>query len=114
MYVLRSVFESLLQWKSSKYYTFVFCLRTRVRMRACARSRERVHARIYVHVALLIQHATRMRHIVTSLVAPVAPPCFSTLCHKINGFRKTGIEHKKCVLILFITFSKAFLILRRI
>ena len=56
---LRRVRESLLPWKSNKYYIFV-CV--------CVR----------VHVALLIQHATRMRHIVTSYVAPLAPPYFST------------------------------------
>ena len=39
-------------------------------------------------VALLIQHATRMCHIVTSFVAPLAPPYFSTLSHKRHDFRK--------------------------
>jgi hypothetical protein len=37
-----------------------------------------------VHVALLIQHAIRMRYIVKSLVVSLAPPYFSTLSH-ING-----------------------------
>ena len=35
-----------------------------------------------VRVGLLIEHATRMRHIVTSLVAPLAPPYFPTLSQK--------------------------------
>jgi hypothetical protein len=43
-------------------------------MRACACA--------CMHVALLIQHATRVRHIVTSFVALLAPPSFSTLPHK--------------------------------
>jgi hypothetical protein len=56
--------ESLLPWKSKKYYIFM-----------C------VSARLLVHVALLTQHATRTRHIVTYFVAPLAPPNFSTLSH---------------------------------
>ena len=57
-----------------------------------------------VHVSLLIQHATRMRHIVTSLVAPLAPPYFSTLSHKRYDFRKKLIEYKMCVLFFSTTF----------
>jgi hypothetical protein len=53
-----------------------------------------------VHVALLIQHATRMRHIVRSFVAPQAPPHFSTLSNKRLDFRKK----KKCVFIFPTTF----------
>ena len=41
-----------------------------------------------LHVALLIHHATRMRHIVTSYVATLAPPYFSILSHKRHNFRK--------------------------
>jgi hypothetical protein len=55
-------------------------------------------------VALLIQHAIRMRHIVTSFVTPLAPPYFSTLSHKRHDFRKKVIEHKMCVLIFCTTF----------
>jgi hypothetical protein len=57
-----------------------------------------------VHVALLIQHATRMRYIVTSLVTHLAPPYFSTLSHKWQDFRKKVIEHKMCDLIFYTTF----------
>jgi hypothetical protein len=71
---------------------------------AGALERGRVHARARVLVALLIQHATHMRHIVTSFVAPLAPPCFSTLSHKRRDFRKKVIEHKMCVLIFYTTF----------
>ena len=62
-----------------------------------------------MRAALLIQHATRMRHIVTSFVAPLAPPYFSTLSH----FREKVTEHKMCVLIFSTTFVQIFLILRR-
>jgi hypothetical protein len=55
---LRRVRESLLPWKSNNYYLLV-----------C----------VCVHVALLIQHATRMRHLVTSFV----DPSFSTIFFEI-------------------------------
>jgi hypothetical protein len=58
-----------------------------------------------VHIALLIQHATRMRHIVTSFVAPRSAPYFSTLSHKRCDFRRKKVtEHKMCVLIFSTTF----------
>ena len=47
-----------------------------------------------VRIVLLIQHATRMRHIMTSFVAPLAPTYFSTLSHKRRDFGKKIIEHK--------------------
>jgi hypothetical protein len=55
---LRRVRESLLPLRSNKYYLLV-CVR----------------------VALLIHHATRTRHIVTSFVSPLSPPHFSKLSH---------------------------------
>jgi hypothetical protein len=45
------------------------CLRVGVWMRICA----------CFHLALFIQHSTRVRHIVTSFAAPQAQPNFSTL-----------------------------------
>jgi hypothetical protein len=57
-----------------------------------------------VRVALLIQHATRVRHNVMLLVAPRSPPYFSTLSHKLRFLGKKVIEHKICVLILSTTF----------
>jgi hypothetical protein len=53
---------------------------------------------------LLIEHATRMRHIVTSLVAPMTLPYFSTLPHKRHDFRENVIGHKMRALILSTTF----------
>ena len=75
---LRRVCESFLPWKI-KYYIFL-CVR------ACACQ--------YVHVVLLIQHATRMRHIVTPFLAPLAPSYFSTLSHKRHDFRKNLLKVK--------------------
>jgi hypothetical protein len=55
-------------------------------------------------VALLIHHATRVRHIAASL----APPRFPTLSHKRHDFRGGGgvTEHKMCVLIFCATFVR--------
>jgi hypothetical protein len=72
-------------------------------MHACARARGQVHARACVHGALLIQQATRMRHIVTSFMAPLAQPYFSTLSHKRHNFRKKVIEHKVFFFLIFCT-----------
>ena len=67
--------ESLLPWKSNKCYIFV-CVYVRARARAflCPGAWACVCA--YVPVALLIQYATRMRHIVTSFVTLLASPQF--------------------------------------
>lgn len=51
------------------------------------------------NVALLIQHATRMRHILTSVVAPLFPPYVSTLYHKRSDFQKNVTEYKMCILM---------------
>ena len=55
-------------------------------VRPCGHRSAWACACIYVRIALIIQHATRMRHIVTSLVAPRSPPNFSTLSQKWCGF----------------------------
>jgi hypothetical protein len=56
-----------------------------------------------VHVALLIQHATFMRHIVTSFVVPLAPPYFSIISDKRN-FSEKNLVNVKRVLISSTTF----------
>jgi predicted transcriptional regulator len=62
-----------------------------------------------VSVALVIQHAKRMRHIILSSV-----PYFSTLSHKRRDFRDKVMEHKMCVLTFKQPLSETLLILRRI
>jgi hypothetical protein len=57
-----------------------------------------------VHVALLIQHETRMHHIVTSFVAPLAQAYFSTVSHKRYDFWNKVIGHKTFVLIFSTNF----------
>ena len=53
-------------------------------------------------VALLIQHAKRMHHIVICGLS--GPTIFSALSHKRDDLRKKVTEHKMCVLIFSTTF----------
>jgi hypothetical protein len=67
-------------------------------------------------VALIIQHATRMRHILLSSVACPAVPYFSTLSHKRHDFRegkKKLSNIKLCFDFSRQLLSEKFLILRR-
>jgi hypothetical protein len=55
-----------------------------------------------VSVALVIQHAMRMRHIVICSLS--GSTTFSTLSHKRHDFRRNATEYKMCSLIFSTTF----------
>jgi hypothetical protein len=67
---------------------------------------------VCVSVALVIQHAVRMRCIIFSSVACPATQNISALSHKWHDFRGNVIEHKMCLLIFFTIMSKIFPIVR--
>jgi hypothetical protein len=58
-----------------------------------------------VSVALVIQHAKRMRRVLLSFVACLDLQYFSTLCHKRHDFWEKVIEHKMCILVFSTTFA---------
>jgi hypothetical protein len=86
----------------------------RSRNHCCRRKAISITCSECVSVALVIQHAKRMRLIILLCVVCLVVPYFSALSHKRHDFREKVIEHKMCVLILSTTLSEAFLILRRI
>ena len=68
-----------------------------------------------VFVALVTQHAKRMRHIILSSVACPVLPYFSTLSHKRHDLRVKDLLNKKRVFRFCPQFlSEIFLIPRRI
>ena len=63
-----------------------------------------VYVRVCSCVALVIQHAMRLRRIILTSAAGLAQPYFPTLSNQGHGFRKRRIEHKMCVLVFFTNF----------
>jgi hypothetical protein len=57
-------------------------------------------------LAVVIQHAKRMRPIILSPVVCPALTYFSTLSYKRHDLRKKFIEHKVCVLIFSTVFVR--------
>jgi hypothetical protein len=103
MYVLPNTearLRIILAVESNDYYIFV-CARACVRACVCVPGRVSVCMRVRA-----CSLATRMRHVVTLFMAPLAPPHFSTLSNKRHNFRKIIVKHKMCVLIFSTTFVK--------
>jgi hypothetical protein len=57
-----------------------------------------------VSVALVIQHAMRMRRIIVLSVACPTRQHFSALSHKRHDFLRNVTEHKMCAFIFFASF----------
>jgi len=66
-----------------------------------------------VSVALVIQHAMRMRCIILSLVEYQALLYLFALTYKRNDFRENKLLNVKCVLIFPTTFVETLLVLRK-
>jgi hypothetical protein len=99
----RRVRESLLPWKSMKCYFWSVCAWLSVR--ACMSVPGQVGVCMQISACSLANPAvTRMRHVVTSFVAPRSPLYFSTLSHIWCDFRKNVIEYKMCGLIFSTSF----------
>jgi predicted histidine transporter YuiF (NhaC family) len=92
----------LLHYKQDRQWTYKRHIEMRSRNHSCHGKIISVTYSECVSVALVIQHAKRMRRMVLSNVAGLAVPYFSTLSHKFYDFRKNVIERKMWVLI----FSK--------
>ena len=98
--------------KAIKNTYLCVCMCARARARECVCSGSLACAFACLRLALLIEYATRMRHIVTSFLAFLTKPHFSSLSHKQHNFRrKKGFEHKMYVLIFSTFLSKTFVIL---
>ena len=57
-------------------------------------------------VALIVQDAKRMHHIILPSVAYLAAPYFFTLSHIPERLKKKVIEHKMCVFVFSTTFVR--------
>jgi hypothetical protein len=100
--------------KQNKQYVCEGIIEALSRNHCCRWKAIRISYSECVFVAIVIQHAMRMRPILLSSVACLAQPYVSTLSHKRHDFREKAIEPKICVLTFSTTFVCNILILRRI
>jgi hypothetical protein len=105
-----------LQWKINQYHIFL-CVRALECGRECGCVRicpsKWAPVCACACVALLVQLATRMRHIMLSfLFSSLAPPYVSTFSHKRHDFRKNVTAHQIRALIFSTNLSETFLILQ--
>jgi hypothetical protein len=68
--------------QQERQYTYKRNIEVRSRNHTCRGKTVSITYSVCVSVALVIQHATRMRGIILSSVACLAVPCFSTLSHE--------------------------------
>ena len=61
-----------------------------------------------VFVALIIQHAKRMRLVILPSVASTVVPYFDPLLHKRHNFRENVIQRKMCADVLYYFCLKDF------
>jgi len=75
----------------------------------CSRKEKSITYSVCVSVALVIQHAVRIRSIILPSVACLTVPYFTTLSYKRYDFSRGGegevIEYKRSVLIFSTNFS---------
>jgi hypothetical protein len=96
MYVQRNIearSQIIVVVERNNYYLRV-CVRAR--MFSCVRvpRLRRVHARACVY-PFFIEHATRIRHVVTSFLAPLSPPIFFDIVLQTAWFSEKNFI-KKC------------------
>jgi hypothetical protein len=101
-------------YKQDRQCVFKRNIETRSRNHCCRRKAINIGYSEFVSVALVIQHAKRMRRIILSSVGCLPVPYFSTLSHKRHDLQKKMLLNMKCVFWFSLQLLfETFLILRR-